>query len=153
MTSTLICTKVGGRLFPSDKKSIDILSKLPSGTEIRVEVKAKRNVRRHNLLFAVLDIVVDHEIFPSVDNALDCLKLDMGHVEMIVHPMTGEVGMKPKSIAFENMDETEYGTWLERALTLVCDRWLDGADKEDVRRHVYEIVDGDRASSLGRRAA
>lgn len=152
MTSAT-CVKRNGALLPNSEESDQLFSSIKDGAEVRIEIKARRNVRRHRLLFAILNVVVKHDVFPSTDVALDCLKIASGHVEFRVEPSTGQTYMKPKSIAFESMEEAAFGRWLDRAIYLVTERWLVGTDADALRNEVYEIVDGPERSALGRRAA
>jgi hypothetical protein len=155
MATTFACIWKNNVLVPGDEDAREALSKIANGSEIRVEIKAKRNVRRHRLLFALLKIIVDHrgDIFPATENVLDALKIASGHVDQIVHPITGEVFLKPKSIAFENMDEAEFGRFFDRAVWIFTDRWFPGTHEEDLRRELFELVDGPERSSLGKRVA
>jgi hypothetical protein len=155
MATSLACVWKNKVLVPSDDDAREALSKIPNGSEIRVEIKARRNVKRHRMLFAMLKIVVEHrgDSFPSTENVLDALKVASGHVETIIHPITGEVYLKPKSIAFENMDESEFNRFFDRCVWIVCERWFNGMHEDDLRQEIYSLVDGPERSSLGKRVA
>jgi hypothetical protein len=145
---------VRGNLIPADDAAREALSSLSQGSEVLIQLKAKRNVRRHRLAWGIISLVHRNtNLVPSAANLMDCAKVDLGHVEARSNPFTGECWTVPKSIAFHNMGEVEFGQFVRGLVDLVCTRWLVGTDRQELRREVEAIVDGAAMTSLGRRAA
>ncbi len=145
---------VRGNLMPADDAAREALSSLSQGAEVLIQIKAKRNVRRHRLAWGIIGLVHRNtRLVPSVANLMDCAKVDLGHVEARTNPFTGECWTVPKSISFTSMGEVEFGQFVRGLIDLVLTRWLVGTDREALRREVEEIVDGPAMTALGRRAA
>lgn len=150
--SSIVLRKQGGVLVPVDEPDQETVAKLKEGEFVRCTIQAKRNIRQHRLFWALVGLLVDNtEVFPSKEAAADSIKIGVGHVETGVDAWSGRAYLKPKSIAFEALDGTEFTRFFDRCLYLLCNRWLAGLDVEDLRNQVLEMVDGPERSSLGKR--
>jgi Protein of unknown function (DUF1367) len=146
--------KKNGSLFPVDDDGRALLDSLSSTKEVVADVKQARNPRFHRLFFGVLKLLVDNsEQFDNVEQALTAVKIAIGEVDPVVDSKTGKTFWTLRSISFESCDNVRFTRLFERALHTICDRWLVGTDREELRQQVYALVDGDARASLGRRAA
>ncbi len=151
--SKIVMRKHGAGLLPVDDDGAEALKRLQQGREVMVEVKASRRPAQHRLFFALLHLLVENtDQFPTVELALQAVKLGLGEADPIVNAATGEVVYVLRSISFESMDQTRFGRLFDDAVKLIAERWL-GTDHEELRQNVYALVDGPAAASLGRRVA
>lgn len=99
-----------------------------------VELKGRRprNPGHHRKLFALLGLLVDNrEEFANTDDALLGLKAVLGHgVWKRLHPKAEREVFVPDSIAFENMDQTDFEVFYTSALAAVQRWWLPVNDDE-----------------------
>lgn len=126
-------------MTPADEQASTYFRSWPVGTVAYVEIKTARNPRQHRMLFALLNTMVEHGEFASVDGALVALKLATGHVKE-VRIRGDEVAIIPDSISYANMGQIQFESWFNSALETVCSRWLAGWKSEDLKRHVLEMV-------------
>lgn len=142
--------KVAGRLMPGDDDAKVALDKIAAGREVIVEIKTARHPKQHRTFFALLDVLVDGSSFSSKEAALTAIKVAIGECDPVISA-DGEVVYVTRSIAFESCDQTRFSEIFDRTLEVICDRWLIGADKEELRNRVLDIVEDKRAASLGTR--
>ena len=143
-------TKVAGRLMPSDDDAKAALDKIAAGREVIVEIKTARHPKQHRTFFALLGVLVDGSDFSSVEAALTAVKVAIGECDPMISA-DGEVVYVTRSISFESCDQTRFSDIFDRTLEVICERWLVGTDKEELRDRVLEIVEDKAAASLGRR--
>lgn len=121
-----------------------------AGDEIRLEIKKARNIKFHRLAHAVGNLLVENvEQFRHLSGH-DALKHVQRESGVCCEPMAidlGALGMVsvnvPRSIAFDEMDETEFGEFFHG----ICD-WIDqhysSAMTDDVRGEYLLMVEGDQ---------
>lgn len=149
--ATLTFAKSKSSLRPVGDAAWDALCKLADGQEVLIDVKARRNVRRHRLAWALANVIYSNtEIFPSVECAMDAIKIGTGHLETWIDPETAVIQQRAKSIAFHSMEEIDFAQFLDRAVSLICGRWLSGTEDRVLLAKVNAILDGPDQS---RRAA
>lgn len=151
----IICRKVGRSLVPVDDEGHEALAKVRDGRDVKVEFTMSRNLRHHRLAFAIFRFVQMHSetmANASIEQIKTAVKLATGHVDTFVDCQTGKSVMVPRSLAFEAMDQTEFGKFFEDACRVISSRWMPaGTTPEDVRRELILLVDGRHA--LGERVA
>lgn len=141
-------------LRPADEDGDEALRAMKEGQEVVVDVSPSRNPKFHRLFFKLLKLFVDNsDMFSSIDDALVAVKVACGEVETWIDPNTGQVYYIPRSIAFEKMDGARFRRLFDRAVFVICERWMTGMNADDLRREAYRLVDGEERSSLGERAA
>lgn len=138
-------------MVPANEAADAMLRSLKDGADYLGKFKGARSLRQLRLYWGLMRVLVDHQIFPIEDAASDAVKIGCGHVETRVMPDTGEVFLVPKSIAFESLAQAEFNEVFEAALNLICERWLVGTDREELREQVWAIIDGPAA--IGKRIA
>lgn len=122
--------------------------KLHVGAEVRAELKRKRNVKFHRLAHALGALLVDNvEGFESFDAhaALKRVQREAGIMceEMTMDiPGIGTVTIKqPRSIAFDELDESEFGQLFEGVTHYIDQHYADGLC-DAVREEYHLMVSG-----------
>jgi hypothetical protein len=97
-------------LFAAYENQERFLLKLPKDTIITIKTRVSRNLKLHQMVWAVINYVYDNlpedYEFQSVTVFVDWIKLTVGFTE--VFKIAGAVKVAPKSIAFTQCDETEF---------------------------------------------
>ena len=95
-------------LFPVYRSGIDEIGKLKVNWQYRAKVWRPRNLKYHNLFFALCALVVDNsEIWQTVDQFRKAFLIYAGFVE-VVPGIDGEPVAVPDSMAFDKMDEETF---------------------------------------------
>jgi len=128
-----------GDLRPVDANDI---KRLKTESLYIFEYKIPRNLKFHRKFFAFLKAVYSIEAiqndFSSIEHLRYVLTIDAGYFESVTG-LTGEVYLKPKSIAFANMDDSSFGKLYSRILKIVLDR-LPQYTKEDIQNMERKIL-------------
>jgi hypothetical protein len=82
---------------------------------------------------------LDHEKYPTPEDLAAVVKIATGH-RTRMELGNGQVGFIPKSIAFHNMDQTEFADFLDRTIDLVVQRILPGVTDEELRGELEAIT-------------
>ena len=131
-----------------------------AGDEVRLEIKRSRNVKFHRLAHALGHLLVDNvEAFRDL-SAHDALKrvqtlagvccetqmVDMGTINFNgVQVPIGLVPVNvPRSIAFDEMDEDEFGTLFEGITAYIGDHFAQ-VMLDDVRAEFWTMVNREAA--------
>lgn len=151
--SKAVFVRKGEAFVPADAEGAAMLSAVAEGKQVMGTFKAARNPKHHRLFFALLKLLVENTDLFGGDPELarKTILTDCRECDLWVHPRTGEVRVEVRSIAYEKMDQVRFSRLFERALYVICNQYLAGADADEVRQQVYEMVDGPAA--IGRRAA
>src|SRR3990167_6927305 len=112
-------------LVPADDTAVAELRRVPVGKPVYIEIVSARNPKQHRMLFALLNMLVNANAFPTTEAALIAVKFATGMIDSIVMSPT-ETKMVPKSIAFANMKHSDFDPWFDAALKAVSERWLPG---------------------------
>lgn len=130
-------------LRASDQSSQEVLGKIKDGDIVRAVINRPRNPKHHAKLFAMLNLVWEstavQDRYPKVENLLDALKHAMGHVETF-QTVSGEILTKPKSIAFESMDQAAFEEFYNQAVEIIVTRIVPHLDREDLEKQVLEMI-------------
>ena len=136
---------VGPCLLPVTDEGRDQIAALQADKQVMVHIHAPRNVRHHRMLFTLLNRIVEGGAWDGTpDTLLTWLKIRTGHIDTHIDAATGQAYFIPKSIAFESMAQDVFSRWFDRAVFLIAQHLLDGADWEALRDEIVTIVDGDQ---------
>lgn len=148
----VVMRKHGAALVPDEQEAAEVLSRIPEGKEVVVEVKQPRNVRAHRLYWALMGLLADNvDWIPHKDAASVMLKIATHEVDTIIDGRTGEVTYVPRSINWESMEQGRFGRFLDRALFVITTRWLPGNSPEELQQRVFDMIDPPERASLGKR--
>lgn len=142
-----ICRKELGKLVPVDDAGADALHKLKHGSLVQVEMKQPRNISHHRLYWALVSLVWDnlpHETYPSPEILHERLKVAAGIRTEFTLP-DGTRGFIPGSIAFHNMDQSEFSAFYNRVCDLIATHFLPGVQVEALKAEVESMI-GARAA-------
>jgi hypothetical protein len=134
--TTLILYKDRGALWPAGDDDRVALGRLDSRKPVKAKLSMARNLRRLRLYWAVINRVAENHPFYSLagsDPLHEYIKMRLGLVDCVVYH-DGSTRLKPRSIALDAMQETEFKTFLDRALDVICTEILPGVDRDDLMR-------------------
>lgn len=138
---------------PSDEHAQAMMAGIPDETEIVVSLHKSRNIRQLRLYWKICHVVAEN--VESFNNDAEyvsyCLKIACHEADTLVEPDTGVVHLRPRSIAFENMEQEAFESFFKRACFVICERWLPGVGSEAFEREILNLIDGPELASLGRR--
>jgi hypothetical protein len=118
MKILMIRNKFG--FYPAGDTDRRIYEKVSDGQVVMADFKKSRNLKHHRKFFAILKILCDNSEYKSIDDALTVVMFSIGHAEKI-KTLTGQVIYCRKSIAFENMDQTEFEVLYNSACKVIAD--------------------------------
>lgn len=128
-------------LVPMSEEAEAMLRAVKNGNEIMVSMKPARNIRHHKLLFAMLNLIVQHTgQFSSTDDALVALKIACGLVDPFIDAQSGKTFFVPRSISFSAMPQNDFSAFFDRAVYVVTTRWFPpGTQEADVRAEIESM--------------
>lgn len=129
-------TEIG--LMPMYDSDYEEKQRLKVGETVLCTIKRPRNYDFHKKFFALLRLTVDNlphliqqqmHIFTEED-MLDCLKIDLGLYTTVWHG--GKEIVKPGSISFAKMDNSEFETFFNRSVDTILRTYLRGTDRQSL---------------------
>jgi hypothetical protein len=135
-----LCRRELGSLRPIDEAAEDEFRKLKLGATVMVEVKRLRNPKHHQLYWALVSKVFDNQSrYETREKLHDALKLACGVYDLLEMP-DGKVHKIPGSIAFERMDQTQFGDFYNRVCDVIAAHFLPGVTSEELKAEVSEMI-------------
>ena len=122
----------GSVLFPDGERSERTIRELPFNKPLMMEARTARNMKQHNLYWALLDKVVEATGRYPNSNALSrAIKLQLGHtVETIT--LDGEVRIGPDSIAVSAMAQEPFDDFFKRTVALIAEHFYGDMTAEQI---------------------
>lgn len=118
-TAPIYVQRQGDKLVGEMQMDRDAIAKFKAGDRIKVTMYTGRVPKRLRWYWAFLRKVVEATNCAPHDKALhQVVKLRTGFTDDVV--MGGYVIKVPASIAFENMDEETFGTFLDAAVAFIA---------------------------------
>ena len=136
MKAPAIFVKTGRGLVPASVWAEDWYAKIRIGEEVIVDPKKPRNPGNHRRFWALLTIIADN--LDGVDSpwrALDVLCAVLGRGKWIEVPRATKPLFVRDSIAYANMDETEFGKLFEQCIHATI-KYLVPADRRDLEEEI-----------------
>lgn len=118
---TLFVRRVGNALHPDGADCAAVVSKLPFGRAIRVEIKQPRNVRFHRLYWALINRIAD-AVGADPENVSDLLKIESGYCTLVRSKKYGDIRL-PGSISFAKMDEMAFRKFFDCCVQVIHENW------------------------------
>lgn len=129
----------GGVLLPSDEECVEYMQKVPNGKEIMIEYKPKRNVKFHRKAFALLNLVLANtDKYSNINDLLIEFKLKAGHYQEHI-TTKGKIIYVPKSIAFSEMDEIEFGEIYSKFADIALQHFVS-ISREELERQIINFL-------------
>lgn len=130
----------GSFLAPLAPMDSDALAKLPSGKALKVKVTRARSVPQHRLYFSMLNLVCENLDSPIQPKALhEWVKLRCG-VSADIPLKNGKVDIVPGSISFEEMDQTEFQAFFDKAKELIIEHIIPGLNSDALEREARAML-------------
>lgn len=142
--------KQPGMLIAADELARETLAKIPTGTIVTAEPKIPRNIKHHRMFFALMTLVHENlpersaDLYPTVENLVDAMKLAVGHYETIRLP-NGKTGQKLKSISFAKMDQHAFDSFFNKCCDIIAVHFLPGVSDKQLKSEVALMI-GARAA-------
>lgn len=148
-----LAARIGRGLVPVDDD--DVLTRIGEGEIVTVDMKHPRNAKRLRYYWALMKLVhdnIENELHPTVEDLSDAVKVMVGHRKRFWIPPgvtledgsttgpTGIFGYAPKSIAFGNMEEADFGRFVDRVVDLIVKWFLPGLSRQTVYKRVAEMT-------------
>lgn len=117
------------------------LRHIKQGDVVECEVVKPRSGKRHRWFWAYVTTVHANlsetlaAKYPRPENLVSALKVLTGWADTFWLPDGREV-IQPRSIAFHNMDETEFAAFCESCVDLANKYLIPGVDKEALRQEI-----------------
>lgn len=107
--SKILVRKTLSGLKPVYASDVDIYNKISLDEEFEIDYKRIRNPKFHRKFFKLIQTVFENqEKYRLLDELREDLTIAAGYHYEHVNFLTGEIKIKAKSIAFHNMDDTEF---------------------------------------------
>lgn len=119
MAEIWLAKQLDGTLRPISEQDAERLKRFKVGEPFKVDAKKPRNGRHHRLGFSMLQWVYENQDrYDVFEDFLVEMKLRTGHYQEHL-TCKGKVIYVPKSLAFANMDEIEWGEWRSKAVNVI----------------------------------
>ncbi|MFV2058049.1 MAG: DUF1367 family protein [Thiohalomonadales bacterium] len=131
-----------GDLRPLESNDI---RRIGQGEAVEFEYKLGRNYKFLQKFFVFLKAVYDIEAiqkqFDSVEHLRYALTMDSGYFEQVLG-MDGQVYLKPKSISFSKMDESEFDQFYAKVMEIVLKRLPDYVEGDifEMENHIMSFA-------------
>ena len=128
------------RLVPSDANSAEVLGDLAAGEIVRCKIERPRNAKHHRLAFALMkEVYKNQKLYSTFEIMYDALKVATGHFDLFVLP-GGEKVLRPRSLAWHLMDQTEFEHWWSKFLDVILNQILPATNKAALEKHIYDML-------------
>lgn len=119
-------------LEPAHSHDVAAFDTLHRGNEYKVVVTQARNIGHHRKAFALLQMVFENQdIYDNIEDLLVEFKLKSGHYREHI-TTKGKLIYVPKSLAFENLDQTAFEEIYSKFITIAMESFgLDEAYQFD----------------------
>jgi hypothetical protein len=150
----IMMTKHGNVLMPYSAIAIDEFDQISDGTTVKARITQPRNIRHHNMFFALLQAVFEvQDYFTTLDELRAEITIALGY--FVTHRrLDGSTYPHPKSIAFSKMDQMEFSAFFDRAVTFIVNNILPRIScrttRDDLEARLYTILGEPRPSDLAR---
>ena len=136
----VLLQRKGKHLVAADPISQESVDGMRQGEVVACTMRRPRNVGHHRLFFALLnEVFVNQTRYATLDHLLDTIKIGVGHYDS--YPLDdGRELVKPKSISFAIMDQSNFRQFYDRVIELICTRILPNTDSEQLKQRIEDII-------------
>jgi len=137
-----------GQWNPATDHDKELAKAWKAGETVKFKAQKPRNSQHHKLMFALIGLVFDNlpeqyeEKFPTQSALLTELKLQAGHYEKH-ETLGGKEILKPKSIAFDAMDQAAFRVFFDDVVSVVCKFFLPGVSEQQVKDEAMSMISGE----------
>lgn len=131
----IFLTRTLAGLVPADEQAKQAVRKWNMGETLRCSVKKPRCYKNHKHYFALLNLTFDNqEKYRNFEHFRKAVQIEAGHVDELI-TLDGVIVLLPKSIAYDTLDEMEFGKVFAETMT-VCAKILGDLDLDELRIEV-----------------
>lgn len=132
--------KPGPILVGSLAEDVEKLERWKVNTILRAKVTHPRNARFHRKFFALLNIAFENQDrYDNIEAFRAEVTMRCGYYHQHKN-IKGEYQYWPDSIAFSNMDEITFAQLYEKAIDIIIQYFIRGADRQELKNAVEEIL-------------
>jgi hypothetical protein len=130
----------GGVLKAADADSAEYVKKLTEGEVIESKVRRARNYQFHKKFFALLAFAFDNQEKYDTPEAFRAEVTMRAGWYQEHHHLSGAISYSPKSIAFDKMDELEFGRLYQAVIDVILKHFLHGMTEPALRAATAEEI-------------
>ncbi|MCD8266042.1 MAG: DUF1367 family protein [Prevotellaceae bacterium] len=145
----ILCRNMPEGFVPVYGSDWDAKRRLGGGKDFLLTVKKPRNIRFHRKFFALVKLVADnlpeelaerwHVDARDPETMLRRYKRDLGYYDPYVNER-GEIEIVFRSIRFDDMDQTQFEEFYERAVGLTLSEYLPRMRREDMENEIMNFM-------------
>lgn len=112
-----------GELVPWDDIDARYVAKLGAGETVEFTPRKVRNPAHHRKMMALVQRCFEYQnIYRNVQDFITEMKVAVGHYEEYI-TSEGQLVYLPKSMAFANMDQTEFDPFYKKCVVWMAERF------------------------------
>lgn len=128
-------TRTLNGLVPADAEAKQAVKRWKIGETLKCSVRKPRCYVNHKRYFGLLNLTFENqEKYTNFEHFRKAVQIAAGHVDELI-TLEGEVVYVPRSIAYDSLDEMEFGKVFGETMA-VCARILGDLDLHDLRVEV-----------------
>ena len=131
----IFLTRTLNGLVASDEEAKQAIKRWKMGETLKCSVRKPRCYTNHKRYFGLLTLTYDNqERYTNFEHFRKAVQIEAGHVEQLI-TLQGEVVFMPKSIAYDALDEMEFGKVFGETMA-VCARLLGNMELHELANEV-----------------
>lgn len=116
------------------------MPRLKLGSVVKVKITRPRNVMHHRKFYALMNLIFkNQEHYETLDDLVNIIKIATGHCH-VYRKKNGDALPVPRSIAFHNMDQTQFDDFYAKVIRLVRENIIPGLDDAALRSEIEDLV-------------
>lgn len=143
MAEDVLLVRKGSHLVPDNPISLESIEAMKEGEVVLATIRRPRNGKHHNLLFALIRLVLNNQTkYTNEKSLLVAIKINTGYFDtltMYVRNVPVEVVL-PQSISFVSMDQKEFNDFFQRAMDFIVTDIIPGLNKADLEREILAAL-------------
>ena len=146
MAKRIACVRRRNTLVPCDDVGREIFNGISPNRLVLVEVFQNRSPEQHRLYWALIDLVWKNlpekfdGAFPTKECLSDQIKIECGHYDRTISISTGEVYLKARSIAWDKMQQADFGVYFRAAVEVITKMIIVDLDVQHLLRQLDEML-------------
>lgn len=140
MAELWMVKSLDGSVRPLHEEDAEFLKVFKPGDPFKVKTGKARNPQHHRLGMGMLRFVFNNqERYDTFEDFLVEIKLRTGHYREHI-TCRGFVTYVPKSVAFENMDESEFKIWRQKTIDVVLKYFMPEIDTPEFEKALARVL-------------
>lgn len=145
----LLIMRRGDGFVPCNDMTLEEIRGYPEGKPLLMKAPVQaRNPRQHNLAWKLAAKIAEAGEHYDARDAMDHILIAARWCRTVINPFTGEVEVKPRSIAWHAVGQEKFGRVFKRMLAVISEKVLPGVDQDDLRREIEDLMDGEQGRRL-----